>query len=195
MGDLPDLGSDVIGVAIRSAVVYLFLVVGLRFGGKREVGQLTLPDLVVLLVIANGVQNAMVGSNTTLIGGLVSGAVVLVIARLIQVAVERSPRLEQALIGEPRVIVRDGQPLANALREEEITPSELAAALREHGIEEVTDVRLAVLEVDGSISVIPRTPDDMAPGEASRTAGRLPRRRLGRRGRSRPSEAADGPPA
>jgi uncharacterized membrane protein YcaP (DUF421 family) len=186
--NVPDLGSGLIGVALRSAIIYLFVVVALRLGGKREVGQMTTPDLVVLLIVANGVQNAMVGDNTTLLGGVVSTVVIIAIARLIQIAVSRSPRLEKVLIGEPRILVVDGVIKAIAMHEEEIDLDELQAALREHGVERIEDVHLAVLEVDGSISVIPaerggaQGGGTQSGGPGPRRAGRLPGgRRIGRR--------------
>jgi uncharacterized membrane protein YcaP (DUF421 family) len=181
--NVPDLGSGLVGVALRSAIIYLFLVIALRVGGKREVGQLTTPDLVVLLVVANGVQNAMVGQNTTVLGGVVSTAVVIGVAKVIQIAVSRSRRLEKALIGEPRILIIDGVPDPKAMREEEISMDELLAALREHGMEHINEVHLAVLETDGSISVIPAergTAQGGGPG--ARRAGKLPRSaRIGRR--------------
>jgi uncharacterized membrane protein YcaP (DUF421 family) len=180
--NVPDLGSGLVGVALRSAIIYLFLVIALRIGGKREVGQLTTPDLVVLLVVANGVQNAMVGENTTLLGGIVSTVVIIGVAKVIAVAVSRSPRLERALIGEPRILIIDGVPDPKAMREEEIGMDELMAALREHGVEHVNEVHLAVLEVDGSISVIPAQPGAAQGGRGARRAGKLPRStRIGRR--------------
>ena len=200
--NLPDLGSSIVDVAIRSAIIYVFLVVAIRLGGKREVGQLTTPDLVVLLVVANAVQNAMVGSNNSLIGGIVSTAVVLGIARLIQILGQRSPWVEEVLIGKPRILVVDGVPDAAAMRDEEIGSDELSAALREHGMVDLGEVHLAVLEVDGSISVIPVEhgdggADDGAAATGARAgsggttghrrAGRIPRPggvRVGRRGRS-----------
>ena len=173
--NVPDLGSGLVGVALRSAIIYLFLVIALRIGGKREVGQLTTPDLVVLLVVANGVQNAMVGDNTTLLGGVVSTVV-------IQNAVSRSRRLEEALIGEPRILIVDGVPDPRAMREEEISLDELMASLRGHGVERFDDVHLAVLEVDGSISVLPAEPGASQGGSGPRRAGKLARsRRIGRR--------------
>ncbi|MCP6756391.1 hypothetical protein NL533_32690, partial [Klebsiella pneumoniae] len=86
---IPDLGSDLLGVAIRSAIVYVFLVLALRIGGKREVGQMSTPDLVVLLVVANGAQNAMVGQNTTLVGGIVACVTILVLARGLEIVTAR----------------------------------------------------------------------------------------------------------
>jgi uncharacterized membrane protein YcaP (DUF421 family) len=180
--NVPDLGSGLVGVALRSAIIYLFLVIALRIGGKREVGQLTTPDLVVLLVVANGVQNAMVGDNTTLLGGVVSTVVIIALARVIQIAVSRSRRLEEALIGEPRILIVDGVPDPRAMREEEISLDELMASLRGHGVERFDDVHLAVLEVDGSISVLPAEPGASQGGSGPRRAGKLARsRRIGRR--------------
>ena len=180
--NVPDLGSGLVGVALRSAIIYLFLVIALRIGGKREVGQLTTPDLVVLLVVANGVQNAMVGENTTLLGGVVSTVVIIALARVIQIAVSRSRRLEEALIGEPRILIVDGVPDARAMREEEISLDELMASLRGHGVERFDEVHLAVLEVDGSISVLPAEPGASQGGSGPRRAGKLARsRRIGRR--------------
>jgi len=180
--NVPDLGSGLVGVALRSAIIYLFLVIALRIGGKREVGQLTTPDLVVLLVVANGVQNAMVGDNTTLLGGVVSTVVIIALARVIQIAVSRSRRLEEALIGDPRILIVDGVPDPRAMREEEISLDELMASLRGHGVERFDDVHLAVLEVDGSISVLPAEPGASQGGSGPRRAGKLARsRRIGRR--------------
>jgi uncharacterized membrane protein YcaP (DUF421 family) len=185
--DIPDLGSDLVGVAIRSAIVYILLVLALRLGGKREVGQMSTPDLVVLLVVANGVQNAMVGTNTTLLGGVVACVTILALAKALQVLTARSTLVADALIGEPRILIREGEVIKSALAAEDITHHELMAALREHGLEAVEDVRLAVLEVDGSISVLPvdrNEPTTGGPGP--RVAGHLVRkpRRVGRRGRN-----------
>jgi uncharacterized membrane protein YcaP (DUF421 family) len=187
--DIPDLGSGLVSVAIRSAIVYAFLVLALRIGGKREVGQLTTPDLVVLLIVANAVQNAMVGQNTSLLGGIVATITILVLARATQVLVRRSERVEHALVGQPRILVTDGVVDRRAMDEEEIGIDELMAALREHGVEVLADVHLAVLEVDGSMSVLPVEPSGAAGGgPGQHRAGHLPRRsrRVGRRGRREP---------
>ena len=197
--DIPDLGSELLSVAIRSAIIYIFLVIVLRLGGKREVGQLSTPDLVVLLIVANAVQNAMVGENDTLLGGIV--------------ATRRGPRprpggpVPERSLGAGRAGARrrgpdprhaTGSSIEKALREEEITDDELTTALREHGIERLDQVHLAVLEVDGSISVIPVDPDEATGGgPGPRTAGRLTRRsrRVGRRGRQAAEARQDGEPS
>ena len=153
--DIPDLGSGPIEVAVRTAIVYLFLVVALRVGGRREVGQMSIIDLVVLLIIANGVQNAMVGQNTTLIGGLISAGTLVIIDRALNSVLKRNRTLARVLEGEPILLVRDGRVLTNALRRATIDRTELDAAVRAHGVATVDDVALAVLEIDGLISVIP----------------------------------------
>jgi uncharacterized membrane protein YcaP (DUF421 family) len=162
--EIPDLGSGILDVVARSAVVYLVLLALLRFGGKRHVGQLSIADLVLVLLIANGVQNAMVGENTTLIGGLAAALTLVVIDRLIDRFAERSDRIRVALEGEPRILIRDGVMLEKALREEGVTRGDLMSAVRQHGIADVEDIDLAVLETNGSISVIPK-------GEASASVG------------------------
>lgn len=154
--DIPDLGSGPVEVAVRTAIVYLFLVIALRVAGRREVGQLSILDLVVILIIANGVQNAMVGQNTTLIGGLVSAGTLIVLDRVLDAALNRNRKLARVLEGEPVLLVRGGRVLERALSRASVNRAELDAAVRAHGVASVRDVSLAVLETDGSISVIPR---------------------------------------
>jgi len=154
--NVPDLGSGPLDVAIRTAVVYLFLVVVLRIAGRREVGQMSIVDLIVILIIANSVQNAMIGENTTLLGGLVSAATLIVLDRLLDAVLGRNRRLARILEGEPILLVSDGRVLGGGLRRGSVNRSELDAAIRAHGLAAVGDVRLAVLETDGSISVIAR---------------------------------------
>jgi uncharacterized membrane protein YcaP (DUF421 family) len=154
--DIPDISSDLIGVAVRTAIVYFFLVVGLRIAGRREVGQLSIFDLVVLLVVADAVQNSMVGDNVTLLGGLVAATTLIGLDLLVSLVVSRYKRVRQLLEGEPRMLIRDGVVLEKALREERMDRDELEAAVRGHGLAAIADVALAVLETNGSISIIPR---------------------------------------
>src|SRR3954468_19224486 len=97
---IPDLGSDLLSVALRTAIVYICLVVGFRIVGKREAGQLSTLDLVVLLVIANAVQNAMGGENTSLLGGLIAAGVILVLDVALHATADRWPAFRNALDGE-----------------------------------------------------------------------------------------------
>lgn len=168
MLELPDLGSTLPDVVLRTAVVYLFVVAAIRISGKREVGQISVLELVVILVISDAVQNSMIGENTTLWGGLVAVVTLLSLDFAINRATGRSRWLRNVIEGEPRLLVRDGRLLQKALREEKIDADDVRAAIRSHGLTRVEDVRLAVLETDGSISVIPL--DDAA----DRTSNRPP---------------------
>jgi uncharacterized membrane protein YcaP (DUF421 family) len=143
-------------IAARTALVYLALLAGLRLTGKREVGQMTVFDLVVLLVLSNAVQNAMLGPDTSLTGGLLAAACLLALNRLVAALRLRSPRLRELVEGSPTVLVSDGQYHEDAMRREGVDRAEVEMALREHGIAGVEAVRLAVLEPDGSISVVPQ---------------------------------------
>ncbi|MDP9482695.1 MAG: DUF421 domain-containing protein [Chloroflexota bacterium] len=156
MPSLPEIGSSLAEVAFRTAVVYTFLVIALRIGGKREIGQLSILDLIVLLVIADAVQNAMVGENTTLWGGLVAAGTLLALDKGLKLLAQRSREVKRVLEGEPRLLIRNGKFLERAMREEGIDREELKTAVRSHGLAKVGDVALAVLERDGTISVIPR---------------------------------------
>jgi uncharacterized membrane protein YcaP (DUF421 family) len=158
--EIPDLGSGLVDVAIRTAIIYFVLIVGLRIAGKREVGQLSIFDLIVLLVIADAVQNSMVGENTTLLGGIIAAGTLITLDKTLDMVSGRSPRIRRLLEGEPQELIRDGVVDEGALRREGIDRDHLDAVLRSHGIIDPSEVKLAVLETNGSISVIPRNPDD-----------------------------------
>ena len=153
--NLPELGSTLPEIVLRTAIVYFFLVLILRVTGKREVGQMSILELIVILVISDAVQNSMVGENTSLWGGLVAVITLFVADNLLKFAARRSERLQKTLEGEPRLLVRDGRVLTKALREEGVEVDDVRAAARGVGIARLDDVRLAVLETDGSISIIP----------------------------------------
>jgi uncharacterized membrane protein YcaP (DUF421 family) len=140
----------------RSIVVYLVVLVGLRLGGRREIGQLTPFDLVVILLVANAVQNAMVGTDTSLQGGLVAAATLLAVNAAVAQLRLRSTRLRHLVEGVPVVLIQHGEWVTANLRREALTEDEVLAAIREHGaIGEVEHVALAVLETDGAVSVVP----------------------------------------
>jgi uncharacterized membrane protein YcaP (DUF421 family) len=140
---------------LRTAIIYVVVLVGLRLSGKREIGQMTVFDLVALLLIANVVQNAMVGLDTSLTGGIIATIVLLLLNALVSQLRLHSPRLRRLVEGSPTVLVLHGEAIAASMRREGIDEDTLAAALREHGVQEIGDVEMAVLEIDGSISVVP----------------------------------------
>ena len=153
---LPELGSSLPEIVLRTAIVYVFLVLILRITGKREVGQMSILELIVILLISDAVQNSMIGESTSLWGGLVAVLTLFAIDLLLKAVTARSRQVRQALEGEPRLLVRDGRLLTHALREEKVEPRDVEAAIRANGLASVDDVRIAVLETDGSISVIPK---------------------------------------
>lgn len=146
----------VLAIVAKTTVIYLFLVIGLRLLGKRELGQMTVYDLVLIIVLANAVQNAMLGNDNTLVGGLAAAFTLLLVNRALTWLLVRFPSLEHRLIGEPLLVVSDGQPLWDRMAREGLTRDHLMAALREHGLERLEDARMCVLEVDGTISVVPQ---------------------------------------
>jgi uncharacterized membrane protein YcaP (DUF421 family) len=164
---IPDLGSDLPGVIIRTAVVYICLVLGFRLLGKREAGQLSTLDLVVLLFIANAVQNAMVGENTSLIAGIIAAAVILLLDLALHAAADRWAPLRNALDGEPTILVDHGRILFDNLRQEGISDRELAVALRQNQLMSADEALYVYLETNGQISVIPRRDGDATGREAA----------------------------
>src|SRR5205823_2154092 len=135
---------------------YLAVVAAMRLLGTRELGRMNAYDFVLVVVIANAVQNALVGGDTTLVGGLVSALTLLAVNLLFTWLLDHFPGLEKHLIGEPVVLVSGGRVQWERLRREGITRDELMAALREHGVAGLDGVRLAVLEVSGAVGVVPK---------------------------------------
>ena len=153
---LPESAKQVPEIVLRTVVVYFFILIGLRLSGKREVGQLAPFDFALILLIANAVQNAMVGPDQSLVGGLVAASVLLLINFALGRLAIRSRRWEHLLRGHGRVLVRRGRLEVKSLKAEGLTHEELMQALRENGCATVEDCELAVLEVDGRISVVQR---------------------------------------
>ena len=143
-------------ILIRTVVVYLVIFAGLRLMGKREMGQMTVLDLVAILLVANAVQNAMVGPDVSLAGGVIAGLTLLAINASLSALRLRGGLWGRLLEGTPTVLVEDGEFIPPHLRKEGLERSEVEMAMREHGIASVRDVKLAVLETDGSISIVPR---------------------------------------
>jgi uncharacterized membrane protein YcaP (DUF421 family) len=143
-------------ILLRTFVVYLTVLVLLRLAGKRELGQMTPFDLVVILVIANAVQNAMTGGDNSLIGGILAASTLTIVNIAVGRWGSRVPFFRRLVASEPTLLLRDGKPLQEALDHERIDIEELEMAARQHGIADLKDVTAAVLEEDGSISIIPK---------------------------------------
>lgn len=146
--------TTLLEIALRAAIIYVVVLIGLRLTGKREVGQMTPFDLVLLLLIANAVQNAMTGPDTSVTGGLVAVATLLAVNALVTHVVWRHKKAREWIEGTPTLLIRSGKVIPEHLAKEKVTREELQQALREHGVASVEEVSLAVLEIDGSISVL-----------------------------------------
>jgi uncharacterized membrane protein YcaP (DUF421 family) len=141
---------------VRSVGVYLFLLVAFRLAGKRQLGQLTAFDLVVLLVISNVLQNAAIGNDNSLGGGFLGAFVIIALNWLVAWFTFRHKRVERMVENVPTVIVKHGHVIHANLDREHMSMTELRAALRKEGIATMSEVRYAILEEDGHVSVIPR---------------------------------------
>jgi uncharacterized membrane protein YcaP (DUF421 family) len=141
-------------IILRTLVVYVFILAGFRIVGKREVGQLAPFDFALILLIANAVQNAMVGPDTSLVGGLAAATVLLAANYLLGRLAANNRKVEKLVRGSPRILVNKGHIDERALHEEGLSHEDLLQALREHGCATISECRLVVLEVDGTISVI-----------------------------------------
>ena len=149
------LGTPLWQIVLRALAVYAAVFVGFRLLGKRELGQMTVFDLVLILLIANAVQNAMVAPDSSLQGGLVAAGVLLVANRVAAESRLRSPLVDRLFGGRSAVLVEHGEVLTGQLRKQRVAEEDLEAAMREHGIESLDQVQLAVLETDGTISIVP----------------------------------------
>lgn len=148
------LKNDYLSIVISSLAVYLFMIFAIRLFGKKELSQLSVIDLVFILLISNSVQNAMVGSNTTLWGGLVAATALFVINFVMKQAIYRFPSMSKFIQGEAIMLVYNGNIKIDNMHRTRITHEELMEAVREHGVNSISDVDLAILEVDGNISIL-----------------------------------------
>lgn len=145
---------------LRTLVVYVFLLVGLRLAGKRELGQFNPFDLVVLLLLSNTLQNAIIGNDNSLSGGLLGAAVLLAINYVVVRFLYRHPTIERWVEGDPDVLVQDGECVHHRMERELITRDQLEAAARRQGIESLDKVRECRLETGGALTFIERQPTD-----------------------------------
>lgn len=146
--------NDLIGIVLRSAAVYACIVLFIRIFGKKELSQLSVIDFVFILLISNSVQNAMVGDSTSLQGGLVAAGTLFILNSFFRYLVYKFKPVERFLEGEASLLIYKGKTIHRNLEREKITIEELKAAVREHGISDIAEVDLAILETDGNISVL-----------------------------------------
>src|SRR5882724_457290 len=147
-------GHVLIFIALRTTVIYGLVLLGMRISGKREVGQMTPFDLTLLLLLSNSVQNAMTGPDTSLAGGAVAAVTLLILNYFVAEVAGTNRRFRKIIQGQPSLLIHDGEVIAAHLAREHVTMDALECAVREHGVASYKEVALAVLEVDGSISVL-----------------------------------------
>src|SRR6476620_8811596 len=141
-------------IVIRSVCVYLFMVIALRIFGKRELSQLNTADIILILLISNSVQNAMVGSNSSLLGGITAAIALFIINFIFKKLILKSEFVKGLIQDKPEILIHDGKTDFKALARLGISSEELDEAMREHGVESHKEVKLAMFESDGNISII-----------------------------------------
>jgi uncharacterized membrane protein YcaP (DUF421 family) len=152
------LGVPVLEKMLRPVIVYIFLVVGLRLAGKRELAQLNPFDLVVLLTLSNTVQNAIIGNDSSVTGGIIGAATLLVINYFVVRLLYGHQKIEKIVEGDEDVLIENGQINTEHLKNEAITLAELEMAAHKQGFESLAQVQRAVLESGGAISFIGKEP-------------------------------------
>lgn len=145
--------SSVLEKIVRPILVYGFLLIALRLGGKRELGQLTGFDLVVLLMLSNAVQNAIIGDDNSVIGGIIGASTLLITNYWVVRLAYWFPRMEKLVEGRPTLLVCNGKILSQNLAQELITEAELWAVLRRQGFENLAEIQVAILETSGAVTV------------------------------------------
>jgi len=148
------LSNNYVRIIFSTLVIYLFIVIAIRLFGKKELAQLSVVDMVFILLISNAVQNAMVGPDSSLSGGLVAASTLFVVNYIFKKLQYQFPKLGKLIEGDAIMLIYQGKVIDDHLRKAQITVDELLEAVREHGVPTVKEVDLAILEVDGNISVL-----------------------------------------
>ena len=146
--------NQYLDIVIRSVAVYFFMIIALRIFGKKELSQLNTADVILILLISNSVQNAMVGANTSLYGGIIAAFSLFLINSIFKKVMLKSKFIKELVQDKPEVLIHNGKIEFKTLARLGITSEELEEAMREHGIEYYKDVKLAMFEIDGNISII-----------------------------------------
>lgn len=172
MSDLFELAMPWWHFVLRAAAVYVVLMVLIRLSGKRTMGQFTPFDMLLIVLLGNAVQNSLLGEDTSLAGGLLLAVTLVACNWCMAFVTSRSLRAQRVVEGVPVVLARDGQLFRSVLKRELVSEDDFNEALRQNGQMTLTDVRIALLETNGSISVVPRDsdggkPTSNVPGEAN----------------------------
>jgi uncharacterized membrane protein YcaP (DUF421 family) len=158
--DLLTIGIPIGEKLLRTVAVYVFLLVGLRLAGKRELGQLNPFDLVVLLLLSNTLQNAIIGNDNSLTGGIFGATALLALNWLVVRYLYTHPLAARWLEGDADVLIDKGEVQDTRLERELITRAELESAARRQGIEGLHQVEMCRLEIGGALTFVPKLPTD-----------------------------------
>jgi len=153
------LGLPLLEKILRPVIVYIFLIIGLRLSGKRELAQLNPFDLIVLLTLSNTVQNAIIGDDNSVSGGIIGATSLLAVNYLVVRFLYDHRKIDQLVEGKADVLIEDGKVYEHKLKKELITREELAAAARKQGFDTLADVRQCTLEPGGTLSFTAKKPD------------------------------------
>lgn len=156
--DMFHLGLPIFEKILRPVIVYVFLVISLRLAGKRELAQLNPFDLVVLLTLSNAVQNAIIGDDNSVTGGVIGAATLLGLNYLVVRFLYRHQTLDRLVEGDADVLVEDGQVKEERLQQELITRAELETAARKQGLGSLDEVERAILEPGGTLCFVAKKP-------------------------------------
>ena len=137
----------------RGVVVYVFLIALLRLTGKRQIGKLSPFDLVLLLILSNAVQNSMSAGDNSLIGGLILATTLVAVNYLVGLITFKSKKLEAIIEGRPQVLIHNGKLFEEVMNEAKLTRQELDSTLRQSGYFEIKEIKLAILENNGTVTV------------------------------------------
>jgi uncharacterized membrane protein YcaP (DUF421 family) len=148
------ISNPYIDITIRSVSVYFFMIIALRIFGKKQLSQLNTADVILILLISNSVQNAMVGNNTSLYGGIVAALALFTINYIFKMIMSKSNFIKKLVQDTPEILIHNGKIEFQTIARLGITNDELQEAMREHGVEYYKEVKLAMFEIDGSISII-----------------------------------------
>jgi uncharacterized membrane protein YcaP (DUF421 family) len=151
-------GEPIFAKVVRTLIVYVFLLVGLRLAGKRELGQFNPFDLVVLLVLSNTLQNAIIGTDNSITGGLIGAGLLLIVNYIVVRFLFLHPKIDKLAEGDAVVLVLHGEVLEDALKKQLVTRAEVMSAARRQGIGSINEIECARLEVGGELTFVLKHP-------------------------------------
>ena len=163
INDLIHLSISPLDLIIRAVLVYLAVLILLRIGGKKQMGQMAASEFVAILLISNAVQNSMNGGDNSLVGGLILASVLIFVSWLISVLTYRNKKISAIFEGTPTLLIHRGKLHAKNLAKERVTINELHALLRKQGVHDFTEVYSAILESDGFLSITKTGEENIKP--------------------------------